>query len=686
MKIFPPASPGSAFRPLSRVMRSALALALCAVCPGTALGAEANAPASLDEVLVTARGVPAPATRTPGGTGVVTQEEIRETGPVSIADALARIPGVSKSGDSPWSSDVSIRGLGRDSVVVLVDGVRMNMTTDINGRLGVVNQSDIERIEVLKGPVSALYGSGSIGGVVNIITKKGRFTKEGELHGEASATVSSNPQGPDLYGNLSYSGERSWLMGSGGWREGASYFDGRGDKVSNTQFEDWQGKLAGAFKWTDGHSTMLQYQSMDGSQIGVPGGNSSGLPSNADLTLRENNRRFVQLVHTFTPKNCVLTESSLDLSWQLLTRYPRLDNYTSGAIAWQQPSGTHETLTGRWRNVLALGDHTLVAGAETSNWDMRSRAQVMTNAGVMSYAMPVPDSSQLVSGAFAEDDWKLAPDWTLNLGGRLDAVHITNGGGTAISKSGGEKNDTNWGGHAGLTWEFSDPWSVSALAATSYRTPNILELYKRINLTGGMIEQGNPDLKPEESRFLEVGLHRLGESLRLHTAAYANFLHNYITRELTAANTYTMSNVGTAEIYGLEQSVEWDFAKGWMAYANAAYTQGRDETHGAWLPFIAPLSGLAGVKQTIGAWWWAVETQWAAEQTDTAPGVKNGEAWAVLNARTGYGLQAGEYKHEFTLGVNNIGNTSYKNFLATSRGQEVRDPGLNGYANWHVSF
>jgi len=93
-----------------------------------------------------------------------------------------------------------------------------------------------------------------------------------------------------------------------------------------------------------------------------------------------------------------------------------------------------------------------------------------------------------------------------------------------------------------------------------------------------------------------------------------------------------------------------------------------------------------GVKQTLGAWWWAVETQWAAEQTNPAPGVKHCEAWAVLNARTGYSLQAGDYKHEFTLGVNNIGNSSYKNFMATSRGQEVRDPGLNGYANWRVSF
>jgi len=150
---------------------------------GEALAAETSKASTLDEVLVTARGIPSPASKTPGSVGVVTAEDIRESGPVSVADALARIPGVTKTGDSAWGADVSIRGLGRDQVVVLIDGVRVNTTTDINGRLGVVNQNDIERIEVLKGPISALYGSGSIGGVVNIITKKGRFTKEGELHG-----------------------------------------------------------------------------------------------------------------------------------------------------------------------------------------------------------------------------------------------------------------------------------------------------------------------------------------------------------------------------------------------------------------------------------------------------------------------------------------------------------------------
>jgi hypothetical protein len=81
-----------------------------------------------------------------------------------------------------------------------------------------------------------------------------------------------------------------------------------------------------------------------------------------------------------------------------------------------------------------------------------------------------------------------------------------------------------------------------------------------------------------------------------------------------------------------------------------------------------------------------VESQWAAAQTNTAPGADNGEAWAVLNARTGYSLEAAGLKHEFTLGVNNLCNTSYTNYLTTARGNVYREPGTNAYMNYHVSF
>jgi hemoglobin/transferrin/lactoferrin receptor protein len=187
-----------------------------------------------DDVTVTARGIPAPASLTPGGVGVVEASDLRAQGGSSVTETLERIPGVSRSNDSPWSTDIVIRGLTRDSVVVLIDGMRVNMTTDINGRFGLVPAQQIERIEVLKGPVSALYGSGSVGGVVNIITRSGGYSETPRWHGGAGVSGTSNPGGGSLSSSLGYSTGSAWILGSVTARDHDDYLDGDGDRVENS--------------------------------------------------------------------------------------------------------------------------------------------------------------------------------------------------------------------------------------------------------------------------------------------------------------------------------------------------------------------------------------------------------------------------------------------------------------------
>lgn len=158
----------------------------------------------LDPVLVTARGRSSNLSATPGGTGLIVTEQIAAEQPLSLTNITARLPGVTKASDSAWGSAVNIRGLSRNRVLFLVDGARVNTATDINAQFGTVNPSDIQRIEVLKGPVSSLYGSGSVGGVVNVLTKGGSFDEDARWHGELSNSYQTGPSGPNTYGNLAY--------------------------------------------------------------------------------------------------------------------------------------------------------------------------------------------------------------------------------------------------------------------------------------------------------------------------------------------------------------------------------------------------------------------------------------------------------------------------------------------------
>ncbi len=140
------------------------------------------APATAQElrpdIVVTATRNPDLVSRAGSAISVISSEDIRKSNPQSVADLFRQVPGVTmtQDGGPGQTQSMRIRGMEGRHTLVLVDGVRMNDTSSPAGDMNFANLvlTDIERIEVLRGPQSALYGSDAIGGVVNIITKKGK--------------------------------------------------------------------------------------------------------------------------------------------------------------------------------------------------------------------------------------------------------------------------------------------------------------------------------------------------------------------------------------------------------------------------------------------------------------------------------------------------------------------------------
>lgn len=640
---------------------------------------------SLEEITVSARGVATPVSLTPGGVDVAEQQELREQGGASVVETLARIPGVARSNDSPWSADVIIRGMARDSVVVLVDGQRVNMTTDINGRFGLVPAQQIDRMEVLKGPVSALYGAGSVGGVVNIITRQGHFTEKPELHGSLSLSGSTNPAGPEASSELTYSTANAWISGSLTGREHTDYVDGEGDRVNNSQYTDYSGSLAAGLKWSDVFQTRFKASFSQAEDVGIPGTGTAPLPVGADVTLLRNTSKRFESTLLYTPKNSPLEESSLQLGYHLIERNPRIDAFPSGTVAWIEPKADHETISANWRNRLDLGDHQLVIGVEAWNWYMTSSRQRATTAGKIIGDKPTPNTTQYSLGVYGEDDWHISSDWIVNLGLRSDYVEIVNDDTPAISA--GSRQDVDWAGHLGLTHILNDNWSLTALTATSYRTPNILELFKNISLGGGITEIGNPELDPEHSLFFEIGTHFVNTNFSLDASAFANFVDDLIVSSPVSSKLYQMDNISSAELYGCELAAEWRFATEWKMFGNVSYTQGRDVTAGEPLRFIPPLNGLVGVRQNLdNGFWWQLDSTWNCGQHETPEDVDSSSFYALLNARCGYAFDLSGYRHSLNLGITNLLDRQYANYLATSRGIELQEPGISAMANWTISF
>lgn len=644
-----------------------------------------------EEIIVSARGRETAISQTPGGIGMVDDLDIAMSQPLSLTNTTRRIPGVEKSSDSAWGSEINIRGLDRNRIVYLVDGVRINTATDLGAQFGLIDPNDIERVEVLKGPISTLYGSGSIGGVVNVITRGADFTDSPEWHGGLALSYATNPEGPGAYAYSSYSDERFYLFLSGSSRDRDEYRDADGDAIPNSQFDDWSGRLRLGLKWDDADRTEVEYVQYQGHEIGVPGKGLALLPDdNRYLTYPKTTLRLLSLTHTVLPDAEFWTESRLQLSFTKIERRVRIDHMANHMTL--TPDADHRTFAATWQNTMEFGDHTVVWGLDWWLWTYDGSRKYYNAAGTLiKEDQPLADSNQSSTGVFAEDDWRLTETLTLNLGARIDRVLAeTEDNPSDLSGRATEAtfHDLSWSAHAGLTWEFQPRWTGTLLLASGYRAPDMLDRFKYVSLSSGGTLYGNPDLDPERNLFAEVGLHYTGDEVRGSASVFVNWVDDLIMAMPTGVGSdERMENVSKAEYTGAELEGEWRFAPLWSVYGSLAYVAGRDKTNDEYLRFTPPLNGLLGVRYDHGTGLWsALELDWAAHQGHTPKGVADGESWATLNAYVGYRFTVGVTRQEIVLSAENLANADYTNYLSTSRGIDLKEPGINAAATWRMEF
>lgn len=166
--------------------------------------------AEQDEMVVTATGFAQKIQNAPASISVISKQQIEDKAYRDVTDALRDVPGVVVTGGAS-SSDISIRGMSSQYTLFLVDGKRISTrSTRPNSDNSGIEQGwlppleSIERIEVIRGPMSSLYGSDAMGGVINVITKKVSNTKSwtGSVHGDA--TFQENHDSGDLYQTNAY--------------------------------------------------------------------------------------------------------------------------------------------------------------------------------------------------------------------------------------------------------------------------------------------------------------------------------------------------------------------------------------------------------------------------------------------------------------------------------------------------
>ena len=505
--------------------------------------------------MVTASGYEQKITNAPASISVIAQKELQQKNYTNLGEALSGVEGVDVRGGTGKTGglDISIRGMPSNYTLILIDGIRQNASSDTTpngfGTLDTAMMpplSAIDHIEVIRGPMSTLYGSDAMGGVINIITKKGGDEWHGGINiGHSvqehskwgdSSQIGFYTSGPLVNNTLDLA-----LRGNFTHRQGSSITslsnsgnDTRVPYPTKSDNYNFGGRLNYKISdkntlWIDGETARQTYDNRNG-QLGPVGTSGGGYTD--ELRYQ---RQKVMLGHD---TDLSFGRWSSSLSYAVTENKGRLLTARTLSTANKSLAGNDRELKNTntifdTNVVTPLGeDHLLQIGGQY--WDARLKdGIILANSG--------DTFRQKTWALFAEDDWQLLDPLSLTWGARY------------------EKHDS-FGGHlsprAYLVWNAIDNWTVKGGVSTGYKTPSLSQLHNGVSGVAGnglVSTVGNPNLKPETSVNYETGLYYENESnVKANITGFINNFRNAIESETLDDSTYSYRNVGRAITQGIE--------------------------------------------------------------------------------------------------------------------------------------
>ncbi|NVO56327.1 TonB-dependent receptor [Rhodobacteraceae bacterium B1Z28] len=510
----------------------------------------------LGDIIVTGTGIPTEVFESPGSVTVVDSDEISEIAPSSVANLLSDVPGVQATEND--LDRIRIRGEDSQRVAILIDGQRLSDHNRYGTPL-LVSPTDIERIEIVRGPSSVVSGNRAIGGVVNIITKRGA-DKPVEFSGtagyigandgyRAAASVAGTVNNFDY--RLSYSksdlGDRKTpdgdLVPSGSDDRGILGFLGY-------QF----GKSYVGFRAQDYDASTEVYTSNPSFEVDLP-------------------KRDLRKYSAFYEGEDLMPWMSM-LKFSAYTQ--KIDreftnnlNFGPFAPSFEITSDDDQTTSGflASANFEFADGHRTVVGLEYE--DDRLETNKATTR-IFPGPFPPPSTSTTfvdakirTSSVFGQHEITMG-DFVTTLGARYYKVDsdqdefIQNG----VTQPGQSNSDGRWLGSAGLVYNLSDDTVLRASISQGYNYPSLSELYIT-TAAGGQTVNGNPNLKPETATNYEIGARVDRGNLVLDTAVFYTRSKDYIavTADPTSSGQFTYDNVDRVKSWGFEVAAEFD--PGW---------------------------------------------------------------------------------------------------------------------------
>lgn len=635
---------------------------------------------------------------------VATEEQLEKNLSLSVPDMLNVKTGITVVRDGIWGTDINIRGLSRQNIVTLIDGNRIETATNHAAGLSLIDMFDIERIEVIKGGISSLYGTGATGGVVNVSTKIPSYTEK--LNITAKIVSGYNSVNNGGIGNISIDASSDiWYTKFSGSIRSAENTKTPQGMLPNSQFRDNYFSGVVGVKPIENHELKISYQRFRGDDIGIPGGRPFPKTAVARYLLAQREMYSVE----YRLKNLFysLPNTSVKYFRQEIKRSVELKPNSSTTAL---PRATHKTDGAQLQtNWLINNNNQLAAGIDfwqrTYN-GFRETITKTTTATKITADYPIPNSKYLSAGFFAQNESRLTDDLSVTVGGRFDLIQVTNDetknpsyvstngvityppSNKLASFSAGKYNDKSWSGNIGVLYSITQEIDLAFNYAHAFRSPVLEERFQYINL-GGNIYLGNPNLNSERGNFFDVGLRVWNDDLSFKSSLFFNTFSNLVTdKPLIVDSLYQKANVGKAKLYGFDLGLEYVIMNKLTCYASTSFVRGEDIETKTNLPQIPPLNGRFGVKTSLLKYLsLEIAATVFADQNKTAFGEKETPGYTLFDFYLSSAIiDFNVIKLNLIAGVENVFDRQYRNHLSTNRGQILSEPGRNFFIRTNFNF
>jgi vitamin B12 transporter len=583
-----------------------LAAMFCALSPLAYAAADAN----LDEIVVTATRIEQPLRQSLSSTSIISRQEIEESQAVDVPSVLKNLAGVEfyQSGGTGKQSSIFMRGTNSNQVLVLLDGIRISSATSGASAIDQIMLDQVERIEVVRGNVSSLYGSDAIGGVIQIFTRRGK----GEMAFNASAGIGSHNTQRASAGIGGQSGSTNFNMQASRFRtDGISAINPAivsNANPDNDGYDNTSLSVNVRHAFSADHKLSADVFNSEGHNHYD---NAFGLP----VDINENTAQL--------NKFSLTSDNRLNEIWQSKLQLAQgVDDYKGYANGVQSSAIKTGNVQALWQNTLALSSRgKLLLGLESLNQKVTSQT---------AYTNTERKVSSVLAG------------YTGNYGSHQVQMN-------ARQDSYSDFGATNTGLLA-YGYAVDDALRLTASVSSAFKAPTFNDLY------GPAGWGSNPNLRPERSNNNEIGLNYAVANRSVDLIYFDNRTYDLIV----ADSAWTMQNINQARINGVELSYAEQF-NDTNVKASLTRQNPRDDETDQLLLRRAKLYASLSVSRQLGAWRVGGEWQYSDVREDNHITAWPGQrvvlpAYNLVNAIASYAF---DKRLNLSLRADNLFNQDY---------------------------